>query len=1276
MAIQDHCTTLMRGGTIVKPSEYERMNDLPGAIKRLKANWANLTPTVASLLRPDDVDGLNVLALGGERIRQETVDSLSNSTNLTLIYGPAECSMTMSANFGVRPHSSSANFGFACGSFMWLTEINNHDRLAPVGAVAEVVIEGPILARCYLNQPDLTAQAFIENPVFTVGQTVGSAPRRMYKTGDLARYNADGSVSFVRRKNIQAQVKLRGQRIELGEIDFHLWGNEWVKHGVAFMPASGPFKGKLLAVVSLQSIAATGDNDEIRIVSDEHREEVALLMSQVRGHLANHLPPYMMPEVWVVLEHFPLNTSGKMDRKRVIAWVEGELSDDMVRGIYSAADDSDPAQQLATGIEKKLQTVWSKVLNKPIEKVAINQSFASLGGDSITAMQVVSACRAAENIVVTVHDVLRCKSISQLAFNARSAEKSTIPTNEEVDVEFALAPIQRMHFELAENGCNHYNQSFVVSAAREISLVDLKKSVDAIVRQHSMLRARFSRSADGKDWVQRITMLVEESYRLKSHDISSLDEVRPLMLQSQKSLDFQKGPLLSVDLIKVDGKQYLSFVAHHLVIDFVSWRVILQDLEQLLESGSLQYDEKPFPFQTWCRLQEEYSRRYLAPHKLISSAVRPTDYAFWGMEGVPNLFGDAVHERFVLDQPATSALMAGCHEALRTEPLDIMIAALCYSFTQTFGRQTPSVFIESHGREPWEPAIDVSRTVGWFTTMYPVTPERTESIIDAVRQVKDLRRKTPNRGWSYLNSRYLNDEGAKAFGDHAMPEILFNYLGVLQQLERPDGLLHAAELNQGEYIDIGAEMPRSALFDVAAKVEYGRLHFHVFFNRKMRNVQRIKQWIQAFEEALEDAAKQLILLKREYTVGDFPLMDFTHDELQQFVAQKLPQVGATSLAMVEDVYPCSPMQNGILLSQSQTEENYRSFFIWELKKSDGQRFVEDDTVRLQSAWQDVVNRHPSLRTRFIENLSGESAFHQVVLKSETAEILRLGCNHSQDPIEALKQHHLRFRYQEGKLHHLSVCTGADGRAVCKLEISHAIVDGISIAVLVRDLEEAYSHALSRGPGPLYSSYIAYLNDVQRSKPSDLHWKSYLSEVEPCYFPAFQGQKRGDKRGELGVEYVQLSRSAAKLRKFCSETGITVSNVIQLVWGIVLRGYTGQNDVSFGYLTSGRDAPVAGIQDAIGAFINMLICRLHFQGTETVMAMMEKVQDDFLANLPHQYTSLAEIQHSLPLGGKPLFNTSLSVQRVAAPAVEGRQLKMARLEAYDPTEVSDKQALRA
>ncbi|KAJ5794579.1 nonribosomal peptide synthase [Penicillium paradoxum] len=1262
VAIQDHCTTLMRGGTIVKPSEYERMNDLPGAMKRLQANWANLTPTVASLLLPEDVNGLNVLALGGERIRQETVDSLSNSTNLTLIYGPAECSMTMSANFGVRPHSSSANFGFACGSFMWLTEINNHDRLAPVGAVAEVIIEGPILARCYLNQPDLTEQAFIENPEFTLSQRLDLGPRRMYKTGDLARYNADGSVSFVRRKNIQSQVKLRGQRIELGEIDFHLWGNEWVKHGVAFMPASGPFKGKLLAAVSLQSIASPSDKETIHVVSDAQRGEVAITMSQVREYLANHLPSYMMPEVWVVLEHFPLNTSGKMDRKRVIAWIEGDLSDEIVRRIYNAVDDSDPSQQAATGIEKKLQAVWSKVLNRPIEKVPINQSFASLGGDSITAMQVVSTCRATESIVVTVQDVLRCKSISQLAFNTHSAQQSTISKDEELDVAFALTPIQQMHFDLAVDGSYHYNQSFMVSVAKEISVADLKKSIEAIVRQHSMLRARFTRSEDGKTWTQRITMQVEESYRLKSYNISNEEEMRPLMLKTQESLDFQQGPLLAVDFIHLNGKQFLSLVAHHLVIDFVSWRVILQDLEQLLASGTLQYDEKPFPFQTWSRLQEEYSKQFLTPQKLVGD-VQPTDYAFWGMEGVPNLFGDVMHERFVLDEMTTSALLEGCHEALRTEPLDIMIAALSYSFAQKFGRSTPSIYIESHGREPWDSAIDLSRTVGWFTTMYPITLAKVENIIEAVRQAKDLRRRTPNRGWSYFTSRYLNEEGKQAFGHHGMPEILFNYLGVLQQLERTDGLLHAVELNEGEYIDIGAEVPRSALFDIAAKAEYGRLQFHFFFNKNMNYIAETKDWMQAFKMTLEEAAEQLILLKREYTLGDFPLMDFTYDELQQFVAQKLPQVGITTLAMVEDVYPCSPMQNGILLSQSKTGNNYQSFFLWELKPRSGP-FDEGDMARFKEAWQDVVDRHPSLRTRFMESLSGDSAFHQVVLKAEPVEILRLNGD-PQDPVEVLKQHHQHFQYQSGRLHHMSICIG-DRKAVCKLEINHAIVDGISIGVLVRDLEQAFSHTL-RGTGPLYSSYISYLQREQNLKQTDAHWKNYLSKVEPCYFPAFQGQKLGEERGDLEVEYVQLSRSAAKLREFCSETGITVSNVIQLVWAIVLRSYTGQDDISFGYLTSGRDASVPGIQDAIGAFINMLICRLDIQGTESVMDLLEKVQDDFLANLPHQYTSLAEIQHTLPLGGKPLFNTSLSVQRAAIRDDAELQLKMERVEAYDPTE---------
>lgn len=779
-----------------------------------------------------------------------------------------------------------------------------------------------------------------------------------------------------------------------------------------------------------------------------------------------------------------------------------------------------------------------------------------------------------------------------------------------------------------------------------------------------MLRARF-RLEDGQ-WTQRILKGIENSYRFNVHALENSQEVVPIIAATQSSLDIQDGPVFAADLFEVSGDgQLLFLVAHHVIIDLVSWRVIMKDLEEILTTGKL-LAEKSFPFQNWLGLQAEYARDHLTPSKVLPFDVPPPNYEYWGMAGKPNTLGDTLEERFTMDQQATTVLLGNaCHTALRTEPIDVLLSALIHSFGRTFSdRPQPALFREGHGREPWDDEIDLSRSVGWFTTMYPlhVEIESGDDIIEVVRHTKDIRHSVPNNGWSYFASRFLNAEGIQAFGHHTQVEVCFDYLGLYQQLERDDALLRQEpRIGHEAAGDVGQNVQRFALVEITAEVILGQLQLSFVYNRHMRHQADILRWINECHQSLHTAMQGLITMDVEYTLSDFPLLPLTYAGLERLRNETLPRIGLSDPWKVEDIYPCSPMQQGLLLSQNKSRGCYEFAQTFEVKPSQFANSV--DIHRFQEAWQKVIQRHSALRTVLVESVAQDGLYDQIVLKQVDASIVQVKCEKAEAEALFSSQEPISFQQTEA-LHRLTVCETSSGQVMCKLEINHAIVDGVSMPIILRDICLAYDGKISDRHGPLFSDYISFL---QKSPVEfDLrYWKDYLSGLEPCYFPPLEGTHESNRLEKVDVK---LNVALDVLNFFCGQHNVTLSNLFQAAWGLVLRSYTGLDQVCFGLLSSGRDAPVNDIQNAVGAFITMLVCRLDLSGTNTVIQVLEKAREDFMCSLPHQYCSLANIQHALELSGQPLFNTVMSFHKEPDPeSPEASALSFNYISGHDPTE---------
>lgn len=1313
-SIAEIFTTLVHGGCVCIPDEDQRLTNITGFINQLQVNWAFFTPSVINLYEPSQVPHLKTLVLGGEPMKKQIVDVWADEVDLIHAYGPTEvCVYCVSTTLKRGQSSQSDVIGVAIGSTAWVVSLKSEAQLAAVGSVGELWMESPQLARGYLNNQEATDKSFVTSPKFLQGSVQAAAKgrkeehalsRRLYRTGDLVRYNEEGMLRFVGRKD--AQVKVRGQRVELAEIEHEIYAVKQVEACVVLFPKSGPLAGKVTAVASLsrdddgekqQQQHAEDSGGErttvcgsgLMLLRDTQLDAARLRILNMQPELVNALPSFMVPTAWLTVESLPLSASGKLDRVRVMNWVANMTEETAQTGLIALDDEagmslSGNAASAVTPTERVVQQATADALGLAADQISMARSFVNHGGDSISAMQLASRCRA-KRLRVSVQDILRSRSLSQLALLTTALKQSSVSRDEAFDTIFDLSPIQQLYFELEHTSSNsdaRFNQSFFVRLTRRKDVSEVARAVETLVRQHSMLRARLCTNDSGYRQ-QMVTSEVQGSVTFRARSVprkQAAELMASVIAETQSRINPHSGPIFAVDLFDVEETppnqgdqgggdsnvapgQLLFMVAHHLVIDLVSWRILLQQLEELLETGEL-LAERPVPFQNWTKLQRDYAERKLTPRVALPYTLPSNDLSFWDIKG-ENVWGDVDATSFSLSEAVTDALLGVCNRAFNTETLDLLTAALLYSFSQAFAeREVPTLFSESHGRETWDADIDLSGTVGWFTTLRPITVpiSRSDNVMDVVRQAKEVRHNTPSNGWAYFASRFLHPDGRKEFGMKGPVEILFNYLGQFQHLEQQEALLQQ-EPRVGGFAaaDMGPDTPRMAVIDVSASVNKGRMNFTFAFSNKTPHTARIVDWTERCKETLVSLAEVLSQRDREFTTSDLPLLKLTPAGLQQLVKRQLPSIGIENIHNVEDIYPCSQMQHGMLVSQTKAAELYQVDFSFEAVSPDGSAI---DIERLKEAWQTVVNRHAILRTVFLDGATLDGMFAQVVLRHVEATIIRskvVG-----DPVSTTAESGTDARSGIGpgvnKTHPSSVGVArpahcfvieesADGRVECRLEINHALVDGASVPIVFGDLARAYGHVLPVTPGPLYRDYIAYLASYPKEAAVD-YWAEHLAGVEPCHFPRLAATGASEAQVALATVDLDLSHLAADVQSFCAANNVTVSNLIHTAWAILLRTYTGSDDVCFGYLASGRDIPVQGVEDTVGPFINILTARLAVTADTTVAALVSASKESHMQALPHQSCSLAQIHHALGISGQSLFNTAVSLQAYASTGTGG------------------------
>ncbi|MBR8840829.1 MAG: amino acid adenylation domain-containing protein, partial [Stigonema ocellatum SAG 48.90 = DSM 106950] len=735
----------------------------------------------------------------------------------------------------------------------------------PVGVRGELYIGGVGVARGYLNRPDLTAEKFILNPF-----QHSSAGDRLYKTGDIARYLKDGNIEYLGR--IDNQVKIRGFRIELGEIEVVLAQHPQVRETTVIAREDEPGNKRLVAYVVPSHEAPT--------------------TSELRHFLLEWLPDYMVPHVFVMLPALPLTPNGKVDRRYL------PIPEPSQRNLAAKfVPPRIPSEEI-------LATIWSQVLGR--EQVGIHDNFFELGGDSILSIQIIARAHQA-GLQLTLTQLFQYKTIAELA--AFSGTSVSVQAQQGVVTGLLpLTPIQKWFFEQNLAYPAHFNQSLLLEVSADLKPELLKIVLQQLLVHHDALRLRFVTSDSG--W-QQLNAAPNETVPFDIIDLSEISsEEQPVAIETattklQTSLNLSEGPLMQAVLfhLGIDKPGRLLLIVHHLAVDGVSWRILLEDLshayQQISRGESIQLPAKTAAFKHWAERLMEYGQSpalaeemdYWLDQSRSRVASLPVDYPY-GKEN--NTVASANEVSVSLSVEQTRALLQEVPSAYKTQINDVLLTALMQSFCQWTKERSLLVDLEGHGREELFEDVDVSRTVGWFTSLYSVVLQQGEidNPGEMLKSIKEQLRRVPKQGVGYGILRYLRQDEATRSQLQVLPqaELSFNYLGQLDQvLSASPPLLRLAKESRGSETNLLES--RTHLLQVKGFVVSGKLQLDWTYSENVHQRNTIERLAEGFVSALQALINHCQSPEASgYTPSDFSGAKLNQTQLDKFIA-KIKQPG-------------------------------------------------------------------------------------------------------------------------------------------------------------------------------------------------------------------------------------------------------------------------------------------------------------------------------------------------------------------------------------------------
>ncbi len=862
--------TLLQGGTLVLPAADEEKDvvRLSALIAQEKVTHTLALPSLYQLLLTfapkESLSSLRAVIVAGEACPPDLGaehDGGCPQATLYNEYGPTEATVWCSVyRLPPEPETGPVPIGRPIANSQLLI-LDRHQQPVPVGVPGELYVGGAGVTQGYRNRPELTAKRFVKLPLdeFAAGL--------FYRTGDLVRWRDDGQIEFLGR--VDDQVKIRGYRIELGEIEALLRRHPAVAE----------------TAVNVWERAANDKQLVAYVVADSALNGSGVDMPALQAYLGKQLPEYMLPTHFVRLPQLPRTPNGKVDRRHL---PEPALDSERKRPFIAPR----------TEAEKTLARIWIDVLRLP--QVSVEDKFFELGGDSIMSIRVIAKARQA-GLKLTPRQMFSEQTIARLAAVATEAEQ-TQPAAVTATGTVPLTPIQYWFFEQQLANPHHWNQAqwFELDAAASdafstsVDLQQLTAALNHLIEHHAMLRARFRQEDTG--WQQEIIPAVEpiaikqmqlEDLTPSEQDVAMLKAATAL----HATLNLTTGPLLAAAYFDLGAarKPRLLLSIHHLVVDAVSWSVLTADLttayQQIVAGKAVVLPSIPTAFMQWAETlsrlaANEFAREadfWLTANKQQPlGSTLPTDYP----AADENSEGQAKFVARSLDAELTDRLLRDANQTYHTRVDDLLLAALVQTAVAWTKSSALHVMLERHGREEIDAQLDVSQTVGWFTSLFPITLTVAGDDIGAnLRGIKEQLRRIPRNGLGYGVLRYLGATAVQQqLAAQPQPQILFNYLGQKAQSDCVDAVIRPLPAELGPLY--GLENQRAHLLDVNAWVENGRLHSSWQYPTRYYRPETIEQLAHTFIDKLTSIIDHCTGAdKSQHTPSDFALSKLEQTEL-------------------------------------------------------------------------------------------------------------------------------------------------------------------------------------------------------------------------------------------------------------------------------------------------------------------------------------------------------------------------------------------------------------
>jgi len=1079
-------------------------------------------------------------------------------------------------------------------------------QLVPIGVPGELHIGGVGLARGYLNRPDLTAAKFILHPFNKL--------ERLYKTGDLARYLSDGNIEFLGR--IDNQVKVRGFRIELEEIESVLITHPQVSEAVVIDSEDIPGSKRLVAYI------VTRANSEIK--------------NRLRSFLKQKLPDYMIPSAFVILDALPLTPNGKIDRRGLPKpdTARHELEKDIV------APRTEPEEILAK--------IWREVLH--LEQVGIHDNFFELGGDSILSIQILFKAKQA-GLQLTAKQIFQHQTIAELAAVTNFTQTVTAEQGL-VSGTSPLTPIQRWFFAQNLPEPYHFNQSLLLEVPPKLEPSLLSAVVQQLLVHHDALRLRFVQSDSG--WEQ-INATPGDTIPFCYVDLSTIPEAeQPAAIATtatslQVSLDLTSGPIMRVALFALgtDKPSRLLIVIHHLAVDGVSWRILLEDLEtayqQVSRGEKIQLRPKTTSFKHWAEKLSAYAQSDTAKQELNywQSISRkhitrlPVDYVLGA-----NTVASTRIVSVSLSAEDTRTLLQEIPKAYKTQINDILLTALVQAFSKWTGGNSVLLNFEGHGREDLFDDVDLSRTVGWFTTIFPVLLElkAADNLGDAIQSIKEQLRAVPKRGIGYGVLRYSSGDAdiTSQLSAKPQPEVSFNYLGQFDWGTQANSFCKIAPESVGT--EHSQEEICDHLLDINGLVSEGQLKLDWTYSENFHQPSTIENLAKDFVVKLRSLIAHCLSVDvfENPTIHSFAqqINDYQPDEnnvpvplylleLPQDISELLPD--DTELA-----YPLAQMQEFMLHHYS---NDHQKMGVYHGQESFD---IYDDNLSLNAfkkALKILVQKHPILRTVFI--IQNGKPVCQVVKKNlrfsiNEQDISNIKSDEQENYIDEVvkqdRQNLFNVENPNKALFRSWIFQKAKNRLEFFMSMHHAITDGWSSIEFFNQLCELYS-ALKKGEeitvvpaANVHKEFVALEKEIIGSLDASNFWKLHLRNY--TYKPLKPLTTSVDQVEAVAEEYNFGSEIIANLRECCRKLKVSPKAIFLSTYLDLIGSVMKENTVSVGVLSNGRTERLSDPFGALGLFWNIVpFCQLI---TEDKSVQIKNVQQSLIDIEPYVMYPLLQI----------------------------------------------------